>query len=106
MGGAESLIVGLTSLDKFAYVGAFSSGGLGNNFDTVFPGFKSQVANKELKKLWISCGTEDGLITPNRNLVTWLKGKGTNVEAHETPGRHTWMVWRRNLIAFSELLFR
>jgi len=24
----------------------------------------------------------------------------------ETPGMHTWMVWRRNLTEFSSLLFR
>jgi enterochelin esterase-like enzyme len=24
----------------------------------------------------------------------------------ETPGMHTWMVWRRNLTDFAQLLFR
>jgi enterochelin esterase-like enzyme len=24
----------------------------------------------------------------------------------ETPGMHTWMVWRRNLAEFAQLLFR
>jgi hypothetical protein len=26
--------------------------------------------------------------------------------AIETPGMHTWMVWRRNLAAFAPLLFQ
>lgn len=106
MGGSESLFVGLNNLPKFSYVGAFSTGGLSSQFDQVFPGFTAETANKELKLLWISCGTEDGLITFNRGLVGWLKGKGTNLEAVETSGQHTWMVWRRNLIAFSQKLFR
>jgi enterochelin esterase family protein len=87
-------------------VGAFSSGGLGGNLDQNFPKYDGATTNKALKELWVSCGTEDGLITFNRNLVKWLKGKNTTVDFHETPGRHAWMVWRRNLIEFSALLFR
>lgn len=64
------------------------------------------MANKNLKVLWVSCGTEDGLITWNRQLVTWLKGQNANVQVHEVPGKHTWMVWRRNLAEFSQLLFK
>jgi len=106
MGGAETLWVGLSELDKFSYVGAFSSGGLPNDLDTDFPGFDGKKVNKALKVLWVSCGTDDGLIGFNRGLVTWLRGKNANVDVHETPGRHAWMVWRRNLIEYSQLLFR
>lgn len=106
MGGAETLFVGLNNLDKFSYVGAFSSGGLRDSLDQSFPGFDAAKANRELKLLWVSCGTDDGLIRFNRDLVTWLKGKGAHVQQVETPGRHAWMVWRRNLIGFSQELFR
>ncbi len=106
MGGAESLYTGLNNLDRFAYVGAFSSGGLGADFDAEFPKLTSAEANRRLKELWISCGTDDGLITFNRDLVKWLKGKNVKLTAVETPGRHAWMVWRRDLIQFTPLLFR
>ena len=106
MGGAESLHVGLNNLDRFAWVGAFSSGGLGEDFEAEFPGLKGGTANKKLKLLYVSCGNSDGLITFNRHLVAWLNGKGINNTAVETSGRHAWMVWRRNLIALSERLFR
>lgn len=33
MGGAESLFTGLNELNPFAWIGAFSSGGLSDNFD-------------------------------------------------------------------------
>jgi len=106
MGGAESLFVGLNSHDKFSYVGAFSSGGLAADFATDFPGLDATKANKQLKLLYVSCGTDDGLITFNRNLVKFLNDKQIKVQSHETPGRHAWMVWRRNLIDFSQQLFK
>jgi enterochelin esterase-like enzyme len=105
MGGAESLWTGLNNLDKFAYIGAFSAGGLPEPFEQDFPTLDAK-ANQQLKLLWIACGTEDRLITPNRNLREWLKTKGVNHTDIETPGMHTWMVWRRNLAEFTQLLFK
>lgn len=105
MGGSESLLTGLNNLDKFAWIGAFSSGGIPDNFDQDFPGLDAK-ANQQIRLLWIACGTEDRLITVNRNLREWLKTKGIQHTDIETPGMHTWMVWRRNLAEFAGLLFR
>jgi enterochelin esterase-like enzyme len=104
MGGAESLLTGLTSLDKFAWIGAFSSGGVPEDFDKSFPGLDAK-ANSQLRLLWIACGTEDRLIEINRKFRGWLESKGVHHTDVETPGMHTWMVWRRNLAAFTSLLF-
>lgn len=105
MGGSESLLTGLNNLDKFAWVGAFSSGGIPEDFQTDFPGLDAK-ANDEIRLLWIACGTEDHLITVNRKLREWLTAKGVQHTDIETPGMHTWMVWRRNLAEFAGLLFR
>ena len=105
MGGAESLLTGLNAPDKFAWIGAFSSGGIPDDFALDFPGLDAN-ANQQLRLLWIACGTEDGLITANRNLRAWLKSKGVKVTEIETPGAHVWMLWRRNLVEFTSLLFR
>lgn len=106
MGGAESLLTGLNHLDQFAWIGAFSSGGIDlQDFNAEFPGLDIG-ANESLKLLWIACGTEDGLIKVNREFKSWLKDKGIQFTDIETPGMHTWMVWRRNLAAFAPLLFR
>lgn len=105
MGGSESLLTGLNNLDKFAWVGAFSAGGLPEPLDKDFPALDAK-ANQQLLQLWIACGTEDRLITANRNLREWLKQKAINHTDIETPGMHTWMVWRRNLAEFAPLLFR
>jgi enterochelin esterase family protein len=105
MGGAESLFTGLNTLDRFAWIGAFSSGGLGQDFDKTFPALDAK-ANSQLRLLWIACGTEDRLIDPNRKFRDWLKSKGIEHTDIETPGAHTWMVWRRNLAEFATLLFQ
>jgi len=105
MGGSESLLSGLNALDHFAWIGAFSSGGLTEEFDAEFPGLDSK-ANAQLRLLWIACGTEDHLIDLNRKLREWLKSKGVQHTGVETPGAHTWMVWRRNLVTFVSLLFQ
>ena len=106
MGGAETLFVGLNNLDKFSYVGAFSSGGLSEDFPDIFPGLTGKKVNSALKELYVACGTEDGLITFNRKLVIWLKTQDVKVDQVETPGRHTWMVWRRDLVEFTQRLFK
>lgn len=123
MGGGHSIYTGLNHPETFAYVGAFSSAitspelpmrGPGSappteaeytqGFQAIVPKAKTQ---QPLKLFWLSCGTEDGLITVNRAFGTWAKAniKG-NVQTRDTPGMHTWMVWRDDLIAFTPLLFR
>ena len=49
---------------------------------------------------------EDRLIDANRKLKDWLKSKDIQYTSIETPGAHTWLVWRRNLAEFAPLLFR
>ena len=105
MGGSESLLTGLNNLDKFAWIGAFSSGGIPEEFEKDFPALDAK-ANQQIHLLWIACGTDDHLITVNRKLREWLKQKGVQHTDIETPGMHAWMVWRRNLAEFSALLFR
>ena len=105
MGGSESLLTGLNRPDKFSWVAGFSTGGLSDDFAADFPQLTAD-ANSKYHLIWIACGTEDRLITINRNMIAWIKGKGVNVTPIETPGMHTWLVWRRNLIAFAPLLFQ
>ena len=110
MGGAETLLVGLNHSDDFAWVGAFSAGGIGSDrFEPLFPAITPQSGaqiQSKLKLLWISCGTEDGLFEPNQKFIAWLKGQGMQPDAVQTPGMHAWMVWRENLSNFAPLLFQ
>jgi len=86
-------------------IASFSAGGLGEDYETIFPKLDQQ-ANKQIKLLWIACGTEDRLIETNRKFRDMLSAKYVRFTPIETPGMHTWMVWRRNLAEFSGLLFR
>ena len=105
MGGTESLLVGLGALDRFAWIGAFSSGGLSTNFVSQFPEL-DEKANRKLRLLWLACGTEDGLMANNRSLHEWLAGKGIRHTWKESPGAHSFRVWRRYLAEFTPLLFQ
>jgi enterochelin esterase family protein len=105
MGGAESLLTGLNTLKQFAWIGAFSSGGITEEFDKEFPGLDAKAAPQP-RLLWIACGTDDRLIEINRKFRDWLASKKIQHVDIETPGAHTWLVWRRNLTDFGSLLFR
>lgn len=106
MGGAETLWVGLNNLDKFHWIGAFSSGGLVGTFESNFPKIDGKSSPQGLKWLYLSCGKQDGLMNLNRAVVDWLKGKGMKVEWEEVAGQHAWPVWRRNLAYVATKLFR
>jgi enterochelin esterase-like enzyme len=104
MGGGESLDLGLNARDRFAWVGAFSSA-VPEDPDAAFPGLGANT-KPPLRLLWIACGSEDFLTAANRKFWDWLQARQVPFTKIETPGGHTWPVWRRNLAAFAPLLFR
>lgn len=107
MGGAESLFIGLNTLDRFGSIGAFSSGGFGNqpNLDQVFSDMSTSPQLRP-NVLWVACGVGDGLLPGNRAIRDWLVAHDVPHQYTETPGAHTWFVWRRYLTDFLPLLFR
>jgi enterochelin esterase family protein len=106
MGGLESLTIGLKDSRQFAWVGGFSSAVADRHYDEHFPGLTAKKA--DLRLLWVACGTSDSahLFQPNQDFIAWAKAKSLPVTAIETPGQHTWLVWRDNLLHFAPLLFR
>jgi enterochelin esterase-like enzyme len=107
MGGLESLTVGLNHTDQFAWIAGFSSALVAGTPDERIPNMTVEAAKKaDLRLLWVACGVSDQLITPNRAFVAWAKSKELPVTAVETPGRHTFVVWRDNLVHLAPLLFQ
>ena len=104
MGGLQSLTIGLTHSDQFAWVGGFSSAVQGIDAPRQLASLNAKIA--DLRLLWIACGMDEPLLKPNREFVAWLKSKGMPVTSFEAPGLHTWMVWRNDLIHFAPLLFQ
>lgn len=104
MGGLESLTIGINHADEFAWVGGFSAAIQHEHFDEHMPDAKSA---RDLRLLWVACGTGDEPhIAGNRDFILWAKSKRLPVTAVETGGKHTWLVWRDNLVHFAPLLFR
>jgi enterochelin esterase-like enzyme len=105
MGGLESLTIGLNHPGQFAWIGGMSAAIDGNDtrLDTSIPNLDAKKAN--LRLLWVGCGKADALITGNRAFIAWAKTKGLDPIAVETPGAHTWLTWRDNLVTLTPLLF-
>src|SRR6476620_7491341 len=78
LGGAQALAIGLTHLDLFSRVAAFSPAmGASNNPATGGVDFETVLAdtariNSQLKFLWVSCGTEDTLFDSIRDFTQQL----------------------------------
>lgn len=124
MGGGQTLAIAVPHLDKFAYIGVFSSGLFGM-FPVRRPGVPAPPApqgptweqqnlkvlddaalKKGLKLFWFATGKDDFLLETTRSTVDLFKKHGFDVKYQETDGAHTWLVWRAYLEQFVPLLFR
>jgi enterochelin esterase family protein len=104
MGGAQSLSVGMTNLDRFGWVGAFSAGPPAQARLDKFVADPA-AANEKLKLLWIAVGHDDFLRERSDQLAVLLKDKGIRHTFKITDGDHSWPVWRGYLAQFAPLLF-
>jgi enterochelin esterase-like enzyme len=105
MGGAQSLSVGLTNLDRFAWVIAMSAGPPSAQRMEKFLADPA-AANARLKLLWIGVGRDDFLRQRSEQLTASLKEKGIHHEWRLTDGDHSWPVWRGYLAEVVPLLFQ
>jgi enterochelin esterase-like enzyme len=104
MGGGQSLNFGLGNLDKFAWVGGFSSAPNTKRPEELVP--DPEDATKKLKLLWISCGDNDGLISFSRRTHEYLYEKNVPHIYYIEPGVHDFKVWKNGLYMFSQFLFK
>ena len=132
MGGNQTLNIALPNLEKFGYVGVFSSGLL-NVFTRQTPaGGGPPAANappqitpageawlkqhqarlddanlkKGLRLLWVGIGKDDFLLSISRSTVELLKQHGFAPVSRESEGGHTWINWRNYLSEFAPQLFQ
>jgi len=109
MGGGQSFIIGLRSIDKFAWVGEFSAGLLSDkdfNIDAQLPGIINKDLNKKLNLLWLGCGKDDPRYAGHLALKSLLDKRGINNTFYAVPGGHEWKVWRLELAAFMQKIFQ
>jgi enterochelin esterase-like enzyme len=125
MGGGQTLNIAMAHLDRFAYVGVYSSGLFG-----VFPNpgrggspaaassgpadwearhaatLSSTSLKKGLKLLWFSTGKDDFLLSTTVATVDLYKKHGFAPVYKESAGGHTWLNWRDYLNEFAPQLFQ
>lgn len=104
MGGGQSLNFGLGNLDKFAWVGGFSSAPNTKPAHELVP--DPEKAKKMLSLLWISCGDNDGLITNSKQVHDYLFENDVPHVYYVEPGVHDFKVWKNGLYMFSQFLFK
>jgi beta-xylosidase/enterochelin esterase-like enzyme len=103
MGGGQALNFGLGHLDTFAWVGGFSSA---PNTKPVAALIPDPAAVKQLRLLWLSCGSQDGLLRISRGLHTHLKEHGIPHVWHVPAHGHDPAQWRQDFHNFAQQLFK
>jgi len=98
MGGGQALNIGLRRLDLFSRVAGFSAA-VPRNASTTFKDVVADAKkiNSSLKLLWLGCGSEDGLFTPNKEFSDFLTTSGVTHTWSPSTGAHTWINWRKYL---------
>jgi xylan 1,4-beta-xylosidase len=104
MGGGQSLNFGLGHLDKFAWIGGFSSAPNTKSPQELLP--NPGEANEKLKLLWLSCGNKDRLINISNRTSNYLEENNVPHRFEIYDGDHDFEVWKTSLYRFSQLLFK
>ena len=104
MGGGQSLNFGLGNLDKFAWIGGFSSAPNTKTPQELAP--DPEKARQLIKLLWISCGDNDGLMPFSKRTHDYLYQNNVPHIFYVEPGVHDFKVWKNDLYMFSQLIFK
>ncbi len=109
MGGGQSLNIGLSHINTFAYVGGFSSAPNTNEFgglsDTKLLA-DVKAAKKRLKLLWLGCGSKDGLFSVSQRVHQYLKKQEVPHIWHVDDNGHDDVEWANNLYYFAQHIFK
>ncbi len=103
MGGGQSLNFGFAHLDRFAWIGGFSSAPNTKKPDQLLSDPK---AAKVLRLLWLSCGNEDGLINISQGVHTYMKTSDVPHVWHVTKHGHDAAEWKQSLYHFVQKIFQ
>ena len=104
MGGGQSLNFGLGNLDKFVWVGGFSSAPNTKLPKELVP--DPEMAKQKIKLLFISCGESDGLISFSKRTHDYLTQNNVPHIYFIEPGVHDFKIWKNGLYMFSQLIFK
>ncbi len=118
MGGIQTLNTIVNHKDLFRYVGVFSSGwfasrapmgGSGDDTEKMYQMLQADKDgyNAQFKQLYLTMGGESDIAYNNCKVMRARFDEiGINYTYFETPGGHTWPVWRVSLYNFAQMLFK
>jgi enterochelin esterase-like enzyme len=111
MGGLYTLALSTMHLDRFSYVGVFSSGWFQGTSDQFVKQHGDQLDNaawkKDLKLYWVGVDKDNkGIYANTQETLGVLRAHGFNPETYESAGHHNWLNWREYLILFAPKLFQ
>lgn len=105
MGGGQSLNFGLGNLDRFAWVGGFSSAPNTRSPATLVKDHAE--AARKLRLLYVSCGDKDFLFRTSEGVHKMLDEKKIPHIYQVIPGGgHDFKVWKSDLYNFASRVFR
>lgn len=104
MGGGQTLNFGFGNMDKFAWMGGFSSAPNTKAPAELVP--DPAGTTEQMNLIYLSCGNKDGLIGISQGVHAYLKDNDVphvwNVDGHAHDADH----WRNNLYYFAQKLFK
>jgi enterochelin esterase family protein len=110
MGGAQTLQITLSHLDKFSWIGCFSAPIRSFDAKTAYHGVFADAAafNRNVHLFWVGAGTaETALHDGARAMHEALDKSGIRNVFYESPGTaHEFQTWRRDLADFAPRLFQ
>lgn len=108
VGGGQTLNIGLTNPDKFAYICSYAPYTGTDEFKKNFSNWNPNAAamNKQLKLFTISVGTEDFLYESVQQNIAMFQEKKLKLETLIVPGGHTWMNCKLFLANSLQQLFK
>ena len=107
MGGEQALSIGLSHLDLFATVGAFSPAIPRDAETRLKPTLDGGTrSNQMIKLLWIGCGKQEGGFGNSEQFVKLLADHEIAARFVGLDGLHNYTLWRKFLIEMAPLMFR
>ena len=107
VGGGQTLNIGLTNSDKFAYICSYAPYTATEEFRKNFTNWvpDAGMMNTQLKLFTSSVGAEDFLFESVKQNIAMFKEKGLNVQSNIVDGGHTWMNCKQYLALSLQQLF-
>jgi enterochelin esterase-like enzyme len=108
VGGGQTLNIGLTNTDKFAYIAAYAPYTATEEFQQNFANWSPNAAkmNKQVKLFTISVGTDDFLFESVKKNIALFNEKNIRVKSYIVPGGHTWMNCKQYLATTLQEIFK